>query len=401
MNKRIFPGREFPHKIKILRIIARLNIGGPAIHVYLLSEGLNKKRFQSMIITGKISRLEGDMSYLFEPSEGKFTVIPELQREISLRMDVITVIKILKVLRAQRPHIVHTHTAKAGTSARMAVIIHNLVCRNRIKTVHTFHGHVFEGYFGKAKSRLFIWIERFLAKFTDVVIAISESQKKELAQKFRIAPAKKIRVIELGFDLNPFLENSPLKGQLRRQLGIDDDTLLIGIVGRLVPIKNHFMYLKAAKMFLEKNPGIRTKFIIVGDGEMRDELKAYCRSQDLSEHVCFCGWIRDMPMIYADLDILALTSINEGTPVSVIEAMASLVSVISTNVGGVPGLFGAPYALQVPKKFLPCERGILCRKNDTLGFAEGLAYLVDMDDTEKREMLLFCIECIFKGTASG
>ncbi|NVM27039.1 MAG: glycosyltransferase, partial [Desulfobacterales bacterium] len=351
-------------KIKVLRMIARLNVGGPAIHVHLLTKGLDARKFEPVLVAGKISPQEGDMSYLFDPADKEPIIIPELQREISLRMDLKAFGQIFSRLIQEKPDIVHTHTAKAGSSARLAVAMYNLICGRKVRTVHTFHGHVFEGYFSRAKSLMFVWIERLLARLTDVIIAISDSQKRDLLEKFRIAPAKKINTVELGFDLRPFLGNGVLKGQFRRSLGINDDALVVGIVGRLVPIKNHMMFLKAAKLFLDQNPGVQTKFIVVGDGELRDELETYCQQLGLTTHVRFCGWIRNVPAVYADLDILTLTSTNEGTPVSIIEAMASSVPVIATDAGGVLDLLGPPDGLPSSDGFVVCERGVLCRKND-------------------------------------
>jgi glycosyltransferase involved in cell wall biosynthesis len=233
-----------------------------------------------------------------------------------------------------------------------------------------------------------VWVERLLARFTDVIIALSGIQKKELVEKFRIAPTDKIKTVQLGFDLRPFLGSEALEGQFRRSFGISNDTLLIGIVGRLVPIKNHFMFLDAAKLFLEQNFGLSAKFVVVGDGELRDELNDYCQQLGLTSDVIFCGWVRNVPMVYEDLDILALTSSNEGTPVSIIEAMASSVPVIATDAGGVIDLLGPPDGLHKSDGFEVCERGILCRKNDAQGFTKGLKYLIDGDIQEKQKRLM-------------
>jgi GT2 family glycosyltransferase len=379
---------EKGRRIKVLRMIARLNIGGPAIHVHLLTEGLDSERFEPILVAGKISPTEGDMSYLFDCLDKKPIIIPELQREISLRMDVKAFLSIFNRLREERPDIVHTHTAKAGSSARLAVMVYNLICAKKIRTVHTFHGHVFDGYFSRAKSRLFVWIERFLARLTDVIIAISETQKRDLSEKFHIAPARKINTIELGFDLKPFLRNGALRGQFRHSFGINNDTILIGIIGRLVPIKNHKVFFQAAKLFLDQNPGVQAKFVVVGDGELRNELEYYCQELGLTSHVKFCSWIRNVSLVYADLDILALTSENEGTPVSIIEAMASSVPVISTNAGGVLDLLGPPDGVPFSDGFVVCERGILCRKDDALGFAKGLKYIIESDLREKQKRLM-------------
>ena len=388
-----FPSYEAPavtcqsgDRIKVVRFIARLNIGGPSIHVYMLTTGLDENRFRSILVTGKISPQEGDMSYLFNgSSSSKPVIIRELQREISPAMDIKAFFQILKILRKEEPDIVHTHTAKAGTSARLAVIMYNLLTGKNTQMVHTFHGHVFEGYFSRVKSLSFVLIETFLAKSTDVIVAISKTQKEDLAGKYRIAPAAKIKTIPLGFDLKPFLESNPLKGRFRQYLGLREDTLLIGIIGRLVLIKHHRMFLEAAGLFLKQNPGIKVKFVVVGDGELRESLQAYCERKGLADHVELCGWRRDLPEVYADLDILALTSLNEGTPVSIIEAMAASTPVIATDAGGVLDLLGPRDGGPPSGDFILCERGLLCKKGDAVGFAKGLKYLVSDNIAQKQE----------------
>jgi GT2 family glycosyltransferase/glycosyltransferase involved in cell wall biosynthesis len=372
-------------KYQILRIIARLNIGGPAIHVHLLTKGLNPNQFESTLVAGQISPKEGDMSYLFDPADTNLMFIADLQRELNLLKDILAFSKILKIIYLKKPDIVHTHTAKAGFSAKLAVFLYNFLFGMQIKTVHTFHGHIFRYYFSESKSLIFIRIERLLAKMTDAIIAISDSQKKELVDVFRIAPAGKVKTIPLGFDLQPFLNTGALKGNFRKKFGIAEDALLIGIIGRLVPIKNHRMFLDVARLFsdLNRTKKNHVKFVIVGDGELNSELQMHCRKLNLSDDVIFCGWMRDIPSVYADLDILAMTSLNEGTPVSIIEAMASSVPVIATEAGGVLDLLGEVDETASSNGFRVCRRGILCNKNDAPGFAGGLKYMVDMDDDAK------------------
>jgi len=384
VSKKVSEGRLSEGKTKVLRIISRLNIGGPSIHVHLLTKGLNSDRFESILVSGKISPHEGDMTYLFDSHNKKPIVIPQLQREINLGMDLRAVIRILKILIKERPDIVHTHTAKAGSGARLAVIIYNIVFNKKIRAIHTFHGHIFKGYFSRAKSWFFVFIERIIAKLTDVIIAISETQKKELAQEFHIAPPGKIKTIRLGFDLEPFFTCKSLKGKFRKSLGIDHDTFTIGIIGRLAPIKNHRMFFDAANIFVAQNPDIQVKFVVVGDGELRNELEDYCQKLGLSKNVIFCGWIKNIPMVYTDLDILALTSLNEGTPVSIIESMAASVPVISTDAGGVRDLLGEPDNSIHMDGFKVCERGILSPKNDPFSFEKGIKYLLE-DEDGKRE----------------
>lgn len=364
-------------KIKVMRFISRLNIGGPSIHVHLLSNGLDPEKFDSRLVTGKISPSEGDMSYLFRQTDRMPVIIPELQREINPGSDIRAFFHIFKLLAREKPDIVHTHTAKAGTSARLAVFFYNLLGCRRIYMVHTFHGHVFEGYFRRFDSMLFVTIERYLAMITDTIIAISESQKRELADKYRIARENRIRIIELGFDLRPFFNCRNHRGRFRSALGAGPDDFLIGIVGRLVPIKNHHMFLDAAERFRNRNPGMRALFVIIGDGQLRESLESRCRRGELERYVRFCGWVRDVPLVYADLDILALTSLNEGTPVSIVESMAARVPVISTDAGGVRDLLGPEDGPPGRNGFSVRERGILCMKNDARAFASGLKYLAE------------------------
>ncbi|RTZ98299.1 MAG: hypothetical protein DSY90_04755 [Deltaproteobacteria bacterium] len=379
---------QAPQKpISVMRIIARLNIGGPAIHVHLLNAKLNPARFKSLLVTGRISPLEGDMNYLFSAGEPEPIRIPELQREISLVMDIQAFFRIFAILKAKMPDIVHTHTAKAGFSARFAVIIYNLIYGRHVKLVHTFHGNVFEGYFDRFSSYSFILIEKIIARFTDIIIAISDSQRSDLIHRYKIAPARKLRTIRLGFDLLPFLNSGELKGKFRRLINVDTETVIIGIVGRLVAIKDHRMFLDAARVLMNQNTGMKVRFVVVGDGELRKELESYSRQIGLEKYVTFCGWIRNIPMVYADLDVLALTSKNEGTPVSIIEAMATGVPVIATNVGGVQDLLGR---IDSPDDGLPfsyCERGVICKKNDAEGFAMGVASIIRKSgaDPAKRE----------------
>jgi len=374
--------------IQVMRIIARLNIGGPAIHVHLLNRELNPYKFKSILVTGRISPLEGNMNYLFGPDEPEPIRIPELQREISLVMDLQAFFRIFTLLKQKSPDIVHTHTAKAGFSARFAVIIYNLFLGRHVKLVHTFHGNVFEGYFDRFSSHIFVVIEQIIAHFTDIIIAISDSQKSDLIEKYRIAPAYKFRTIRLGFDLQPFINSKKSEGKFKQLIRVDDRTIIVGMIGRLVAIKNHQMFLDAARIFLSQNLGVKIKFVIVGDGELRKELETYCRQINIENEVVFCGWIRNISMVYADLDVLALTSKNEGTPVSIIEAMASGVPVIATDVGGVRDLLGKVNTSQPHDRFRFCDRGVLCQKEDANAFAAGLKAIIQnikIDTLGKRE----------------
>lgn len=375
------PEKTGERKIKVLRVISRMNIGGPSIHVHILNKGLNPEIFDSKLVIGSISSHEGDMKYLFENQKKKPIVVAELQREINLRKDLKAFLNIYSILEREKPDIVHTHTAKAGSISRFAVLLHRMKNKRPIKVFHTFHGHIFEGYFIKFNEYLFINIERFLAKLSHRIIAISQTQKKELSFKYRIAPPEKIETIELGFDLTPFFACNNKIGELRSSLNISKDTYLIGIIGRLVPIKNHLMFFMAAKKLLDKRPGDKIKFLVVGDGELRRELEMFCSKNGFRQQIVFCGWQKDVTRVYADLDVLALTSLNEGTPVSIIESMAAGVPVISTDAGGVTDLMGNVMKTACDN-FQVCERGILCKKNDPEGFANGMDYILSADCRE-------------------
>lgn len=367
----------YNQKIRVLRIVSRLNIGGPAIHVNNLTNRLNNDRFVTKLITGSISPNEGDMSYIIKFDKNVHIVIRELQREVSLYHDLKALLNIIKEINRYRPHIIHSHTSKAGTISRLAAFICNIFQKNKIITVHTFHGNVLDGYFNRFKSTLIIWLERLMAKLTDAIIAISKTQKLELSDVYKIALPSKIYTIKLGFDLKPFQTAHKQRGRVRKKFGISDDEVLIGIVGRMAPIKNHKMFLDASKTFIEHQNRKAVKFLIVGDGEERQFLKEYTMKLGMKDKVVFTGWERDLTQIYADLDILALTSINEGTPVSVIEAMAARVPVITTGVGGIKDLLGN---IQVERPaygaFNICEYGIQCPKNDPISFSNALIYML-------------------------
>jgi glycosyltransferase involved in cell wall biosynthesis len=380
INKKIFNP-----KTKVIRIVSRMNIGGPAVHVSLLLKRLDQTRFDSKLITGTISSLEGDMSYLIEDRKGLVRRIDELQREINPVKDFAAFYKIFRIISTEKPDIVHSHMAKAGTTARLAVGLFNFInSRHKIRIVHTFHGHVLEGYFSETKSKIFKIIERVIASFTDAIIAISRTQRWELISKYRIAKPEKVYTINLGFNLSPFLFSNTSKKIFRKRIGIDDNTILIGIVGRLVPIKNHFMFLKSAKLFLKINPHCNVKFIIIGDGELKNQLKEFANALKMQDKVLFHGWEKNIQEVYSDLDILALTSMNEGTPVSIIEAMASGVPVITTGVGGVKDLLGRYVdETTLSKGFIVCERGMLLKKNDYVGLANGIKFILENKNADR------------------
>ena len=350
------------NKIKVLRIIARLNIGGPAIHTILLSSHLERLGYHTLLVAGQVGPEEGDMNYLAKAEGVEPVIIPRLGRRLLPLSDLRALLGILRLLFSWRPHIVHTHTAKAGAVGRLAAAVYNgvqsfkfkvkswvhrfsrgrfnntqvSIIIGRCKVVHTFHGHVLEGYFANFKSKLFRLIERSLAKFTDVIIVVSEQQKEELCRKFSVGRPEQYRVVPLGLDLSPFESASESRGKLKADHGLSKKgETFVGIVGRLTPIKNHRLFLESVSLLLQEDRDTKARFLVVGDGELRKDLEGMTRDLALVDRVIFTGWIKDLRPLYADLDVLAVTSNNEGTPVAVIEAMAAGLPVMATDVGGV------------------------------------------------------------------
>lgn len=325
------PLRVSDHKIKVLRVIARLNIGGPAIHVVLLSAGLDRARFESLLVSGSENPGEGSMldyalSHGVQPA-----IIPEIVGEFSLGpRELKALVRLYRLMRRERPQVVHTHTAKAGFVGRLAA---RLACVPVV--VHTFHGHVLHGYYGPRKTQLLRRMERALAGLSDCLITVSEQVKRDLVT-YGVAAADYIRVISLGLELDPFLKSDRYHGAFRRELQLKGLERLVGIVGRIFPIKNHHLFLDAAALVAREDPAAR--FVIVGDGILRPELERHAREIGIADRVIFTGWRRDLPDIYADLHVLTVTSNNEGTPVSAIEAMAAGCPVVATRVGGLPDL---------------------------------------------------------------
>jgi glycosyltransferase involved in cell wall biosynthesis len=314
--------------VRIVRVITRLNIGGPARHVILLNQALNDgASFCSTLVTGSTAPHEGDMSDLARQRGVQPVTLPALGREISPMDDLVSLAKLVQLIRRVQPDVVHTHMAKAGTIGRLAARLCNVPL-----IVHTYHGHVFHGYFSPLKTRVFMHIEHALGMATHRIITVGEGQRAEIAS-LGIAPLDKLIPIRLGLELGAFLDAERFRGSLRAELGVPEETRLVGIVARLVPIKAHEVFFEAARHVRQQIPD--ALFLVVGDGERRAELEGLVQRLGLQAAVRFLGWRSDLPRVYADLDVVALTSRNEGSPVALIEALAAARPVVSTNVGGV------------------------------------------------------------------
>jgi glycosyltransferase involved in cell wall biosynthesis len=247
--------------------------------------------------------------------------------------------------------------------------------------VHTFHGHTFHSYFNFIKTLVFIQVERFLARFTDRIIVVSERQKKDICHTFRIADEKKVQIIRLGFDLSNYKKIS-LKRKIsgnNRGNHKNPAPFRVGVVGRLTSVKNHFMLLETIN-FLNVAGKIECfKFIIVGDGELKSKIIEKANQLNVRDAIIFSGWRKDMPAVYSELDAVALTSKNEGTPVAIIEAMAASRPVVAPTVGGVPDLIGKV----MEKKsdgFLVAEKGLLIPSGNAYALAAALLFLSENQD---------------------
>lgn len=315
-------------RIRVLRIIARLNVGGPALHAALLTERLDAARYDSVLVAGREAPDEGNYLALHRKSVPQLVTVPALGRDLSGAADAIAFAELVRLIRRVRPHVVHTHTAKAGTLGRVAARL----CRVPV-VLHTYHGHVLRGYFSPARTRVFLAVERWLAMWTHRLVAVSERVRGDLLG-LGVGRPERFDVVPLGLDLDQFLGAERHAGGLRAELGVSRETPLTGIVARLVPIKGHEVFLEAAALVADVVPGSR--FVVVGDGERRRELEGAAARSGLGDRIHFLGWRRDLDRIYADLDVVALSSWNEGSPVSLIEAMAAGCPVVATRVGGVP-----------------------------------------------------------------
>jgi glycosyltransferase involved in cell wall biosynthesis len=317
-------------RTRVVRVIARMNIGGPAIHVTELTSGLTRHGFETILVAGRHGSAEGDMSDLAQATGVNFQWLKQLGPRIAPWDDGVAFLRLFQLMRGIAPEVVHTHTAKAGALGRLAARLAGVPV-----VVHTFHGHVFRGYWGPAMSRLAVAIERFLARFSTAIVTVSETVRRELIGH-RIAPADKIHVLPLGLNLDSFVSCAKRRGEFRAELGIEADVPLIGTVGRLVPIKNQQLFLRAAGRLVAA--GFNGRFVIVGGGELAMQLQQLARELGLADSTVFTGWRRDLDRVYADLDVLVNTALNEGTPVALIEAMAARVPVVATAVGGVPDM---------------------------------------------------------------
>ena len=318
-------------KPKIVRIIGRLNIGGPARQACFLHQAL-RDNFDTVLIAGHLDEQEGDMSYLLTSEDG-VRWIGSMSRPVRLWSDFLAFLHIVRILRMEKPHLVHTHTAKAGALGRLAATLLRVPIR-----VHTYHGHVFHGYFGPLQTRIWLTIERTLNRITTRTVVISKSQAEELAEKYRVVSPQKVCTISNGYDLSLFIQRANVRkaGSLRREFGFDDSHFVVMWAGRTVPIKNVELL---ADIVCVAQRSSRLRFLVVGDGTERSKLETLTAG---CSNIRLAGWRTDMHKLWAAADVGLVTSRNEGTPSALIEAMASGKAFVATNVGGVIDLATSP-----------------------------------------------------------
>lgn len=354
--------------IKVLRIINRFNIGGPTYNATFLTRFISDD-FETLLIGGLPEEGEADSLHIPNEYGVQPRILEEMKRTPNFRSDREAYRKIKEIIREYQPDIVHTHASKAGALGRKAAFACNVPI-----VVHTFHGHVFHSYFSPLKTRVFKLIESRLAKKSTGIIAISEIQKEELWKTHKICPESKIKVIPLGFDLGKFRVDLPEKRkEVRAKYQLGDQEVAVAIVGRLAPIKNHAFFLQVVESLLRKGIS-NARFFIVGDGELKNEITAASEAINgqFGEKIVLTSWIKDIATFNAGMDIICLTSNNEGTPVSLIEAQACDVPVVTTDVGGVRDIVSEG------------ETGYIIPKGDIKQFEEKLGLLIENEEIRRK-----------------
>lgn len=348
---------------KVLRIVNRFNLGGPTYNVAYLTKHLSKD-FQTILVGGDKEESESSSMHILNDIGVRPIIIPEMKRSIG-NNDVVAYYKLKSIIKRFKPDIVHTHASKAGVLGRLAA--HNCGVP---AIFHTFHGHVFHSYFNKPKTEFFKMVERKMASYSSKIITISNIQKHEIGNIHQICDPNKIEVVPLGFDLSRFHHNQDEKRtEFRAKYNLDDDEIAIGIIGRLTAIKNHKLFIHAIQ---HMNAQAKVRAFIIGDGELKQELMDFCKSINVEftteahekKPITFTSWIKNVDVAYAGLDVVALTSLNEGTPVTLIEAQAAGKPIVSTNVGGIEDVI------------IPNETALLSPTNNVELLSENFSKIV-------------------------
>jgi glycosyltransferase involved in cell wall biosynthesis len=316
--------------IRVLRVIARLNMGGPALHVTYLARGLAERGYETTLVAGDVARGEESMAFVADRAGVEIVRLPGLSRELSPVRDAIAAWRVARIIRRVRPDIVHTHTAKAGAVGRVAALFAGT--GRRPVVVHTFHGHVLRGYFGQAGTQLFRAIETLLAHFTDRLIAVSPEVRDELVA-LHVAPRRKFSVVRLGIELEPRVRFGGDAAEVRRRHGVPAEAFVVGWFGRMTAVKRTDDLLTTLAAL--RQGGTDALLLLVGDGDDRERLEQRAHDLGLARSCFFVGYQEEVAPWYAVCDAVVLTSASEGTPVTIIEALAAGRPVVATDVGGV------------------------------------------------------------------
>ncbi len=322
-----------PGEIRVLRVIARLNMGGPALHVAYLSAGLRERGYETTLVAGDVGKGEESMAYVADRLGVEVTTLHSLHREIAPTRDLVATMRLAQIMREQRPQILHTHTAKAGAIGRLAILLAGKAARPPI-VVHTFHGHVLRGYFGPLRGWVFRRLERLLARWTDVLIAVSPEVRDDLVA-LGVARPEKFAVIRLGIELEERVHGSDdERAATRRVLGVPDGRFLVGWIGRMTGVKRTDDVLRAFRLLRDR--GVDASLCMVGDGPDFERVLALAGELGIMRDCLFPGYQEEIGRFFGAFDVFVLPSGNEGTPVTAIEALASGCPVVATRVGGVP-----------------------------------------------------------------
>jgi glycosyltransferase involved in cell wall biosynthesis len=354
--------------IRILRAIARLNMGGPALNVAYLAKGLDQRGYATTLAAGRLAHGEDSMAFVTEEMGVPVLAIPAMHRDVSPLYDPLAVTRLVQEIRRIRPHILHTHTAKAGAVGRAAALMAGDARPPII--VHTYHGHVLRGYFNSARTQFFRETERALARHTTRLIAVGPEVRDDLVE-LDVAPYEKFCVIRLGIDLESRVLGADRRDEYRKLFGVPADRFVVGWIGRMTGIKRVSDVLLSFKRLLDH--GVEATLCMVGDGPDREPAERQAKELGIAKHVLWVGYQRDVSPYYDLFDALVLPSANEGTPVVAIEALAASRPVVATRVGGVPDVVADG------------EDGFLVGVGDVQGIADALARLA-RDPALRRRM---------------
>jgi glycosyltransferase involved in cell wall biosynthesis len=353
--------------IRVLRAIARLNMGGPALNVAYLTKGLDSRGYQTTLVAGRLAHGEDSMAFVAEDLGVQVLSIPAMHRDVSPLYDPLAVTRLLHEIRRLRPHILHTHTAKAGAVGRAAALMAGEARPPII--VHTYHGHVLRGYFDPVRTQFFRETERALARHTTRLVAVGPEVRDDLVE-LDVAPYRKFSVIRLGIDLESRVLGADRRAEYRKLFGVPDERFVVGWIGRMTGIKRVQDVLISFRCLREQ--GVDATLCMVGDGPDREPAERQAKELGIARHVLWAGYQRDVAPYYSMFDALVLPSANEGTPVVAIEALAANRPVVATRVGGVPDVI------------TDGEDGFLVGVGDVRGIADALARLARDPELRRR-----------------